>query len=163
MQNRRRVRNLGGTAAAALLSGCLGLYGCTDEQYEKPEKKEEPTAEATEPPAPPTEPPAAEETAPPAEAEPAAEDAPVAPAEGGRVAAVPEAAPADEVEPPAEEEEEAAGEVEGGLALLGIVRAGGQAPAALIEYQGSQEIFRKGDSVFGQGTLGEVRTDSVVL
>lgn len=49
----------------------------------------------------------------------------------------------------------------GGLKLIGIVRAG--APSAIISYEGRQEIFRRGDSVFDHGTVKEVRDDSVVL
>lgn len=48
-----------------------------------------------------------------------------------------------------------------GLKLIGIVRAG--APSAIIGYEGRQEIFRRGDSVFDHGTVKEVREDSVVL
>jgi general secretion pathway protein C len=50
----------------------------------------------------------------------------------------------------------------GDLQLLGIVRAGA-APSAVIGYQGKQEIFRKGDSVFDHGTVKDVRDDSVVI
>lgn len=59
---------------------------------------------------------------------------------------------------PAEEEQDASG---GDLELLGIVRAG--TPSALIGFDGRQEVFRKGDSVFDHGTVKEVREDSVVL
>jgi type II secretory pathway component PulC len=50
----------------------------------------------------------------------------------------------------------------GDLQLLGIVRAGA-APSAVIAYQGKQEIFRKGDTVFDHGTVKDVRDDSVVI
>jgi len=49
-----------------------------------------------------------------------------------------------------------------GLQLIGIVHAG-TAPSAVIAFNGNQEIFRKGDSVFDHGTIKEVRDDSVVL
>jgi type II secretory pathway component PulC len=47
-----------------------------------------------------------------------------------------------------------------GLELLGIVRAGAS-PSAVIAFDGKQEIFRKGDSVFDHGTIKDVREDSV--
>lgn len=57
------------------------------------------------------------------------------------------------------EEKKAAAE---DLELLGIVR-GGASAGALIGFDGKQEIFRKGDSVFEHGTLKDVREDSVVI
>jgi type II secretory pathway component PulC len=48
------------------------------------------------------------------------------------------------------------------LQLLGIIR-GGTTSGALIAFNGKQEIFRKGDSVFDHGTIKEVREDSVVI
>jgi type II secretory pathway component PulC len=48
------------------------------------------------------------------------------------------------------------------LELLGIVR-GATSAGALIGFDGKQEIFRKGDTVFDHGTLKEVRQDSVVI
>jgi type II secretory pathway component PulC len=48
------------------------------------------------------------------------------------------------------------------LELLGIVR-GGNSAGALIGFDGKQEIFRRGDTVFEHGTLKDVRDDSVVI
>ena len=48
------------------------------------------------------------------------------------------------------------------LQLLGIVR-GAASAGALIGFDGQQEIFRKGDTVFDHGTLKDVRDDSVVI
>ena len=48
------------------------------------------------------------------------------------------------------------------LELLGIVR-GATSAGALIGFDGKQEIFRKGDTVFDHGTLKDVRDDSVVI
>jgi len=48
------------------------------------------------------------------------------------------------------------------LQLLGIIR-GGATSGALIAYNGKQEIFRKGDSVFDHGVVKDVREDSVVI
>src|SRR5215471_7816971 len=48
------------------------------------------------------------------------------------------------------------------LQLLGIVR-GAASAGALIGFDGKQEIFRKGDTVFDHGTLKDVRDDSVVI
>lgn len=49
------------------------------------------------------------------------------------------------------------------LELLGVVRGTASSPSALIGLGGRQEIFRKGDSVFGEGTLRELRDDAVVV
>ncbi|MET0152571.1 MAG: type II secretion system protein N [Candidatus Binatia bacterium] len=57
-----------------------------------------------------------------------------------------------------EKKEGAASELE----LLGIVR-GATSAGALIGFDGKQEIFRKGDTVFDHGTLKDVREDSVVI
>ena len=48
------------------------------------------------------------------------------------------------------------------LQLLGIIR-GGATSGALIAYNGKQEIFRKGDSVFDHGVVKDVREDSVII
>jgi type II secretory pathway component PulC len=70
--------------------------------------------------------------------------------------AAPTAAPAPSA--PEKKEEGAASDLE----LLGIVR-GATSSGALIGFDGKQEIFRKGDSVFEHGTLKDVREDSVVI
>ncbi len=68
--------------------------------------------------------------------------------------------PTAEPEPTAAPTEKPAAEASD-LKLLGIVNAG--TPSALIAYNGKQEIFRRGDSVFDHGTLKEVRENGVVI
>ena len=170
-----RVRGLLGftVSVAALL-----FVACEGGEYEKPATTAEPAAEAPheapppapkEPPAPEPEAaapePAAEEPAEAPAAEPAAvEEAPAAApepaAEAPAAVEAPEEAPEAVVEAP-EEEAETDG-APAGLSLVGVIQAG-KSPAALIEYRGSQEMFRRGESVFGLGTVDAVRDDTVVI
>jgi len=71
----------------------------------------------------------------------------------------PPAPPTPEPQPTLVEEPRASGE---NLQLIGIVRGAGGS-SAVIELEGKQEIFRRGDAVFGRGTVKEVRDDSVVI
>lgn len=79
-----------------------------------------------------------------------------------QVAAQPTSPPAAPPEEPVAASETASG-AETELELLGVIRAADQPPAALIEFRGSQELFRKGDSVFDQGVLREVKENAVVV
>ncbi len=136
---------------AVLLIGLVTFAACRREPSEPSKGVKTPAASEA-----PVVKPAPAKPAEPARPEPTVAATPtVSTSEVPPASAAPEAAPA----PAAEAEAEG----ETALELLGVIRASGRPPSALIAYQGSQEIFRKGDSVFDQGTLGEVKEDAVVL
>jgi type II secretory pathway component PulC len=155
------IRNAG-LAAAAWLVGTAILFGCSRGEYEKPAKTEEPTPAAAAPKAEePTPVPTAPEATPSSPSEGKTEEAEPTPT-AEPAAAAPAAATATQEAASSESRTQHEREATRGLQLVGLVR-GGASPAALIEYEGAQEMFREGDEVFGRGVVERVSDDAVTI